>query len=115
MFDRSSFKRNFREIPDGLSHTWLIGETIPKHCTYNGAYHNNFPVAGTTIPLNTLVESETGVDNFWYTACGFKSRHPGGAHFALADGSVRFVSETIDYRLYNELGTRAGGESVAAP
>ena len=30
--------------------------------------------------------------------------------FCLADGSVHFVSEAIDYRLYNELGTRAGGE-----
>ena len=26
-----------------------------------------------------------------------------------------FVSDTIDYRLYNELGTRAGGEDVEFP
>jgi hypothetical protein len=31
----------------------------------------------------------------------------------VGDGSVRFISETIDYRLYNNLGTRAGGEVVA--
>jgi prepilin-type N-terminal cleavage/methylation domain-containing protein len=115
VFDRSSKKHRFKEVTDGLSHTWMIGETIPRHCTYNGAYNNNFPVAGTTIPLNTPVTNEDGVDNFWYTACGFKSAHAGGAHFALADGGVRFIAELIDYQLYNELGSRAGGETVAVP
>ena len=35
--------------------------------------------------------------------------------FCMADGSVHFVSESIDYRLYNELGTRDGGEPVSLP
>jgi prepilin-type processing-associated H-X9-DG protein len=36
--------------------------------------------------------------------------HPGGAHMAMADASVQFIAETIDYRLWNALGTRAGAE-----
>ena len=44
---------------------------------------------------------------------GFRSRHPGGANFALADGSVRFVKNTIGLPAYRSLGTRAGGELVA--
>jgi len=51
----------------------------------------------------------------WYRVCGFKSRHPGGTNFLLGDGSVRFFSATIDYRLFNNLGTRAGGEAVSVP
>ncbi len=41
-----------------------------------------------------------------------RSHHPGGSNHALADGSVRFISETIDYDTYQHLGTRKGGEVV---
>ena len=40
---------------------------------------------------------------------GFGSTHPGGAQFALGDGSVRFCSETIDPTVYLQLGHRADG------
>ena len=44
----------------------------------------------------------------------FRSDHPGGAHFAIADASVRFVSDSIDYALYRAMSTRNGGEPVSA-
>ena len=115
VMDREGTIVTFAMIRDGLSNTLMVGETIPSHCTFNGAYNHNFPVAGTTIPLNTFEKSQDGVNSLWWSACGFKSRHPGGGHFVLADGSVHFVSDTIDYRLYNELGTRAGREAVVLP
>ena len=55
------------------------------------------------------------------------SRHPGGANVVLADGSVRFISETIDtgdltvaqpesgpsrYGVWGALGSKAGGETI---
>ncbi len=42
----------------------------------------------------------------------FGSYHIGGAHFAMADGSVRFISENIDLNLYQALATIKGGEVV---
>jgi len=41
-----------------------------------------------------------------------RSFHPGGTVHALADGSVRFISETIKYDTYQALGTRAMGETI---
>lgn len=42
----------------------------------------------------------------------FGSYHIGGAHFTMADGSVRFISENIDLNLYQALATIKGGEPV---
>jgi prepilin-type processing-associated H-X9-DG protein len=37
---------------------------------------------------------------------GFGSHHPGGAQFALGDGSVRFIPQTIAAKAYANLGNR---------
>jgi prepilin-type N-terminal cleavage/methylation domain-containing protein len=42
----------------------------------------------------------------------FTSFHTGGAHFLLADGSGRFISENIDLNTLKALGTRAKGEVI---
>jgi len=51
----------------------------------------------------------------WAVTWGFKSNHPGGAHFALVDGSQRFLAENIDHRLYQYLGCRDDGQAASAP
>jgi prepilin-type processing-associated H-X9-DG protein len=40
----------------------------------------------------------------------FASLHQGGANFLMTDGSVRFVTQTIDFRVYQALSTIQGGE-----
>lgn len=42
------------------------------------------------------------------------SAHPGGANVSLADGSVRFLKETVSPEVLRALGTRAGGEVISA-
>ena len=61
--------------------------------------------------LNAPCLSTTGTDDHRNFARSF---HPGGAVFTLADGSVRFISETIDLTIYSALGTRQGSESIGS-
>ncbi|MCA9102017.1 MAG: DUF1559 domain-containing protein [Planctomycetales bacterium] len=110
---------SFARVTDGLSNTIMNGETLPGQCAFDGAYATNFPVFPTTIPLNTMENDGALGDGFksslWFRTCGFKSEHPGGANFLMGDASVHFFNESIDFRLYNNLGTRAGGEPVTVP
>ncbi len=41
-----------------------------------------------------------------------RSRHTGGSHHAMCEGSVRFIGNSIDLNVYQNLGTIAGGEVV---
>jgi prepilin-type processing-associated H-X9-DG protein len=41
-----------------------------------------------------------------------RSLHPGGVNVALGDGSVRFVSQTVDVNTWRALGTVQGGETL---
>lgn len=41
------------------------------------------------------------------------SRHVGGVHVTVADGSVRFVSDSIDLNVWRAIGTRKGSEIVS--
>ncbi len=48
--------------------------------------------------------------NLWAAA---RSKHTGGVNAAYADGSVRFIRDSINVQTWQGLGTKAGGEVVS--
>ncbi|MCC7475818.1 MAG: DUF1559 domain-containing protein, partial [Pirellulales bacterium] len=109
MFCRRHIGTKLKFATDGLSKTFLVGETLPAHWVWNCVFCDNFPVSSTQIPLNTM-ESRPDDAEYWLTS-GFKSTHTGGANFAMSDGSAQFIQDSIDYSVYNMLGNRSDGQS----
>jgi prepilin-type N-terminal cleavage/methylation domain-containing protein/prepilin-type processing-associated H-X9-DG protein len=69
----------------------------------------------TPVPINYRVPPGGGVSAMEDRQCAFGSGHPGGANFAFADGSVRFLSDSTPLPMLQALSTRAGGEVVTLP
>ncbi|MDZ4683971.1 MAG: DUF1559 domain-containing protein [Planctomycetaceae bacterium] len=105
-----------RDVTDGTSNTFAIGEALPATTQWNWWYNPNAVTATCAIPLNQLLKplppSTTNPPalNNWPNNYAFASRHVGGGHFAMADGSARYVSENIDIGLYRGLATISSGE-----
>ena len=126
MFHRWPTPVPFATVRDGLTNTIMLGETLPEQTIHNMAFCANMPLSKTNMPLNTMTapsdmpvvgasDSQNHNANPHTRTIGFKSLHPGGALFCMGDASVHFFAESIDFRLYNELGTRAGGEVASLP
>jgi prepilin-type N-terminal cleavage/methylation domain-containing protein len=114
IFYRVSYQRPIRlaDVRDGTSNTLLVGEDVPEENHHSAAFYANGDWASCHGPINYFPKRP----NDWWDVVTFRSGHPGGAQFCLADGAVRFVSEDIDQTVYRALSTKAGREnSIVAP
>ncbi len=115
VFYRVDYLRRLRmgQILDGTSNTFLIGEDVPGKTHWcSWPYANN---ATGTCAMPPNVRRADGTEypmHNWENNESFRSMHPGGVQFGMADGSVRFISNNIALGTYRGLATIAGGEAV---
>ena len=102
--------------------------------SYNGMNNGH---ASTSVPLNTMTPCAINEDDAiargyphlacvsasksrwpndgwavrqeWNLSWGFRSKHPQGAQFVFADGSVHFINQNVNYQTYQRLGGRKEG------
>lgn len=102
-----------RDVTDGQSQTFAVGETVAGLTKWAWWYSQNAVTGTCAIPLNYVKRDGVNVAlTDWPHNYGFMSRHVGGAHFGMVDGSVRFISESIDLTEYRALATIQGHEIV---
>jgi prepilin-type processing-associated H-X9-DG protein len=114
-----------KDITDGTTHTFLVGE-ISWRCgpqriwTVGGASRDNLDTYIYTsknifYPLNTAFRAETGqpFSGYGNNDLSFGSMHAGGCHFAMADGSIQFIRDSVDLNnVLKRLANRKDGEVV---
>ncbi|ASV74184.1 hypothetical protein THTE_1582 [Thermogutta terrifontis] len=123
----------FADITDGSSNVIAIGEVSESGNVTRTMIDRVFPlwaggnndwagqwrisswarVAGQYTPINS--KDTTPVVNITLSDFAFGSKHPGGANFLFGDGSVHFLSETIDTVLYERLAAINDGNPVQVP
>lgn len=121
------------DIRDGTTNTVMISELILTADTVwhdiRGRYHN--PAHGGVLFSTRVTPNSTVPDQFnWCTTQPMprapcintttdmfvtaRSYHPGGVNQGMADGSVRFTSDSVDAVIYRYVGSRNGGETVTS-
>jgi prepilin-type N-terminal cleavage/methylation domain-containing protein len=138
-------ENKFRDVLDGTSNTLMIAEAAgqPSVWTSGGRMNPTLFALYTDDKVVNVGNNYYPADGIGWADpdCGFSingstadglnkygptmvnainvsevfSFHPGGAQVAIADGSVRFIAETVDTRAFVEICTRSGGEARQLP
>ncbi len=128
LFGESSFA-NIGSITDGTSNTLAVGEQtldlingVTSAWAYQGwvsngidpvgRFNTTFPATGLNVWKYNVSPLRPGARASWYNAA---SLHTGGVQFVYADGSVHFLSQTIDEPSLTYLSRMADGQVIPNP
>ncbi|MBW3541706.1 MAG: DUF1559 domain-containing protein [Planctomycetes bacterium] len=124
-------KTRFRDAIDGTTTTLFVGERPPTQQLLYGWWfagagdYPHFGEGDVVLGVESRAGSPTAPPDFFRPGRiqdpnldhiqHFWSLHIGGAHFLMVDGSVQFLSYSIDRNVMRGLATRAKGETFGAP
>lgn len=124
--NRSRQPIRIEDVKDGTTRTFMYGEFdygLQDLMWSDGEYQGGFAQWAIGYPgytwgatwgaLNPDRIADPSCPQRTWTA--FRSDHSGGVNFVFVDGSVHFISESIDKNLLDALATREGGEIGEAP
>jgi prepilin-type N-terminal cleavage/methylation domain-containing protein/prepilin-type processing-associated H-X9-DG protein len=104
-------------ITDGTSNTIMVGE-ISWENNITGTRYRSWVRGCDGAPVCAGVRNVANAINSpsiaLFNDIAFGSNHGGGANFALADGSVRFLSADMNLTTYRSLASRAADEPVGS-
>ena len=107
------------DVTDGLTNTLMVAErsvNMPNGYAFNHDYRSwirgnsggSGATKNVTFPINSTFYN--GSNNFNHISFG--SNHTNGCNFALGDGSVRFINQSIDLAVYKASASMNSGEVV---
>jgi len=116
----------FSGILDGLSNTVMVAETRfieddrCSNCSHFALYHPNFgkgrgkgdDFSEALLSLHWGINLQQANNEVLEISAG--SYHVGGVHTAYCDGSVRFLSDSLDETVRHAIGSRASREVIDA-
>lgn len=130
-----AYSRKLTAVRDGLSNTFAVAEFVHKDSRPGWGQHSFADPPGNVrawilgatftgqkgvysckameMPFNAQVDRVA--DGVPFNHLPFGSYHSGGGNFLFGDGSVHFLSDSIEFELYQNLATCNGGDLSTLP
>ncbi len=115
------------QITDGTANTVLVFEDMhwrggnAAAAPHDRGYTDDAAWISPLGAINSIRNPINNKNKAWLQGAGdrrchgWSSNHPGGAQAGLCDGSVRFVSQTVDHAVRYKMGVRNDGLSFEMP
>jgi prepilin-type N-terminal cleavage/methylation domain-containing protein/prepilin-type processing-associated H-X9-DG protein len=102
---------------DGTSNTIMVGEISYNTANCYRPWTRGWDTSAAFGAMNVLNAINStpynGSNNF--NDVSFGSQHTGGCNILFGDGSIRYLSDSIDMNTYRSLASRDGGEVASTP
>jgi len=122
LFNDSSVRLS--DIRDGTTHTIIVTEAVPLPADLQPSQKepadtkDHWYIGGDDPDINIDLSEfmgSTGVPMNTANELSFGSQHSGGCNVVVVDGSVHFLTESIDRTTWSRLGQRADNEILEDP